>query len=564
MLRRNAKRKIIQEFFGGILLFVFAGAMIWRAFRGFDWSDEAYYSAIVFRIIQGDALFKTSWDIHQLSAVILVPIYWLYTTIFGTTGLILFSRFLYLLVITGEAIWLYIKFSNKYNIVTGVLVSILLLSYASVSGLSYNTMMVEAFMLSILLLPPIEKEKAKRIRYILSGVFSGIAVQAYPSTLLVLILFGIYIGINEKDKRWKMLLYYVSGGLIVLLSFFIFLMINSSFDALVHNAKYLLMDPEHGEIGFSLREHYIQLRDLIINYSIYAFVFANLLAIVTWFTKGKVRTAIVFLSVLAVFTGLFFQWNSIRAGYGKGSIQYQFFFSIALCFSTLWLLDRCKWNNTILLFLGGVVGSIGVNISTNNDATFYVYPYMISAIGTVIYAGQLIKNSRIKDRKRWSVQFAAYLPAATLIIYAFISSFVYVYRDGELKTLNTRMTSGPAAGIYTTETRAKQYEETIQAINNYMPKEENILYTKLLPFGYLCSNAKPATPRLWRTNLDYPLFEEYYRNNPDKLPDAIYIVNGNYGITNSGIVIGEYMQNYIDSTPHKTIEIDCATIIKFK
>ena len=126
------------------------------------------------------------------------------------------------------------------------------------------------------------------------------------------------------------------------------------------------------------------------------------------------------------------------------------------------------------------------------------------------------------------------------------------------------MTFGPAAGIYTTGERAEQYEETVNAINRYMPKEGNVLYAKLLPFGYLCSDAKAATPRLWRTNLDYLMFEEYYQNNPDRLPTAIYIVNANYGITNDGIVIGEYMLNYIDSSLYNTIELDCATILMLR
>ena len=63
--------------------------------------------------------------------------------------------------------------------------------------------------------------------------------------------------------------------------------------------------------------------------------------------------------------------------------------------------------------------------------------------------------------------------------------------------------------------------------------------------------------------MDYPLFKEYYENNPDKKPDAIYIANEQYGITNEGIVMGEYMKQYISSTPHNTIQLDCGTIICF-
>ena len=91
-----------------------------------------------------------------------------------------------------------------------------------------------------------------------------------------------------------------------------------------------------------------------------------------------------------------------------------------------------------------------------------------------------------------------------------------------------------------------------------------MLFSKLLPFGYLCADIKPATPRLWRTNLDYPLFDEYYRNNPHKKPNEIFIVNEKYGITNRGIRIGEYMQSYIDENMKQTVEIASGLIIYLK
>ena len=542
-------------------IFFFSCLLFRRAFYGFDWSDDSYYSAIVYRFLRGDSLFSDSWDIHQIYAVILVPLYWIYTKILGTTGIILFSRLIRALIISGESAGLYWKFRNKSGRIMSFLTSIMVLSFESSFGLSYNTMMIEASIMAVLLLPIGEKHKGF-LYFFASGFFSGIAVQAYPSIALVVPCFVVYIILNEGTNKWKNLTWYISGGIAVFLFFVFFLCYNSSLEALQKNIHYLFVDSEHNEGHFSLHTHYSGLQELIDKRVIVLLIISNLLAATSWIIKGISKKAVQSIVIAILFVVVFMQWINIQAEYSKGAIHYRLFFSISLVFPTLLLLNKCKWNNVILLYLGGMLGSIGVNIATNNGPTFYVYPYMFSAVATLLYAGGMIA-SVLKTQKDIKKRVAIWVPAVCLIVYMFGASLNYVYRDGLLDTLKVKMEIGPAAGIYTTELKAQQYEETVEAIDNYMPKEGNVLYTKLLPFGYLCSSAKPATPRLWRTNLDYSMYEEYYDNNPEKKPDAIYIANEQYGITNSGIVIGEYMKKYMDSTPHDTIELNCGTIIRF-
>ena len=537
--------------------------LLWRVFHGFDWSDDSYYSSIVYRFIQGDSLFQSSWDIHQISTVILFPLFWIYTKILGTTGIILFSRVVFVVIQTVEAIGLFYKFNKKNNCIWSILAALVLLCYESNYGLSYNAMMIESFVMAFLLLPTKEGTHS-HFRFLCCGVFSGIAIQSYPSTFLVVICFIVFILLNGKELRWNNIMWYISGGTLVIIYFVVFLSLNSSFEALKSNAHYLFTDPEHGKIIFSIRDHFQNLKDLIGHRGLQILLIADAIAIISWFTKRKISVVL----RIALFAILLFyilsQWMDVRVDYGKRQIQYQLFFSVSMVFPTLWLLSRLKWDNIILLFLGGTVASIGVNIATNNGETFYVYPYIISAIATVIYIGKTIQIKR----GRLMILMTSFCPLSlsivSLIAYLFCASINYVYRDSPLDSLNARMETGPAAGIYTTQERASKYEETIEAIANYIPQKGCVLYCKLLPFGYLCNEVKPATPRLWRTNLDYEMFEEYYQNNPDRKPDAIYIVDEDYGITNSGIVIGEYMKSYIDSTPHKTIELQCATIYLFE
>ena len=536
-------------------------SLIWRASRGFDWSDDSYASAIVYRIIQGDSLFSEIWDIHQFSAVILVPIYWIYIKIAGTTGIILFSRYLMTLILCAEAFGIYLRARNNYGHLWSALAAILLLSFGSNFGLTYNTIMVLSFILAFLLIPKAADNPKGYVRYMLSGFVSAIAVQAYPSTIIVLIVFFLYIAKTEKTNRKRALIWYCCGCMITLLLFIAFLSVNSSLGAFFQNVHYLLIDPEHVSNRFSIVNSVYSIAVMIgvPGILIFAAMVASTISRFSKDSKKKLFGNIALISLLAyiVFDGI---W--MARGF-RGSIKYHLYFSIALAFPVIWLVIGTNWDNLIFLWLGGAVASVAVDISTNNGAPFIVYPSLFSAIATLLYIGKTQQHVWRGKHQTKKPQYISSVVLSIMVVFVFVSGLYYVYRDGDLESLDTKMQSGPGAGIYTTSIRAEQYKQTIEAINEYMPERGNVLYTKLLPFGYLCSEARPATPRLWRTDLEYEMFDEYYSNNPQKTPSAIYIVNEAFGITNSDNTIGDFMKRYIDNKPHETIELPCATIIVF-
>lgn len=547
---------------GSFIIVCFSVLLLWRATRGFDWSDDTYASAIVCRILQGDALFKEIWDIHQFSAVILVPLFWIYGRIAGTTGLILFSRIFMVLVLSAESICVFLRFRKNSGCIWSTLAAILLLSFGYNFGLTYNTMMIEAFLLAFLLIPTSSNDKWKNTRYLFSGFISATAVQAYPTTIIVLVIFLIYIRKKERNYR-RAITMYISGCLFVALKFLIFLSINSSFDAAIHNLHYLFMDPEHSSKHFSIIDHVKSIIAMIRLPGILILI-AYLTALVSRFTKLANKKLLSNLAIYALVAFIMVDVLSTSRSFGKNEIKYHLYFSISLLLPVVWLLQGTKWDDLLFIWIASVFASVAVNMATNNGASFYVYPYLFAAMATLLYIGKTIKLSFATNNLRERIlRKGTIVLSYAMVLFVFLSGFLYTYRDDKLESLDTQLKSGPAAGLFTTQTHAEQYQLTIDTINEYVPINANVLYTKLLPFGYMCSETRPATPRLWRTNLDYELFEEYYQINPQKKPDAIYIVNESYGITNEGSVIGDYMQQYIDNTPHETIELTCGTIIRF-
>ena len=91
----KGKRRYIH-YLPYLFLLLLGGLCLFKSFYGFDWSDETYCSALTYRFLLGDSLFSDSWDIHQLSALITLPIMFLYTVIVGnTSGIILFMRIVF-------------------------------------------------------------------------------------------------------------------------------------------------------------------------------------------------------------------------------------------------------------------------------------------------------------------------------------------------------------------------------------------------------------------------------------------------------------------------------------
>lgn len=158
--------------------------------------------------------------------------------------------------------------------------------------------------------------------------------------------------------------------------------------------------------------------------------------------------------------------------------------------------------------------------------------------------------------------------------------FVNVYRDAPLTELTEKLDKGPASGLYTTPEHAAMYEtvydvlETYCQTDNLDPDKENngrLFITKLLPFGYMCSDLKCGSPTTWRTKFSSVRLEDYYTINPDRYPDIILVLNEEYGSydTCGDVVadpapneneIGGFLLDYVTREGYKITEVDCGTI----
>lgn len=561
-MRKCVKEYIIHDW-PIIIIAVLGLAFMARTLIGFDWSDETYYAAGAYRLVLGDAAFQSSWDIHQFSFIITVPLLAIYKFISGSMeGVILFLRIVYTLFKCAAVIFSYYQLKNHISPLGALLTSSMFyLTPFSVFTFSYNTISVLCFAFAFLML--VSKSEIKSHRFFLSGVFTAIGVQAYPFTVFALLCFFAYFFIIRKKQPEvrKGAVLYIAGGIAVGAVVLIYLHWNSSLENVIANIHYLFYDPEHTEIAFSFADHLSGLWQGLGNPFILCAGLLTVVSIIISFIKnsGRKQKMQACVEMVAASAVLIYAISRLRVAWSV-PIYHILFTAISALGPMLFFLYGRRWHVSTLLYALGICFSIAVDIGSNNGANGYAYPYILSAAATVFYAFAMHLAAHNKDGTRQNV---LRLSGVALIGMLMFCNINYVYRDAPIAQLNTQLRTGPAAGIFVTEEEADKYHIMIDAIDRFMPRAGRVLYIKLLPFGYLCSVALPASPRLWRTNLNYSGFAEYYKNNPDNTPNAVFIADEAYGITNDNILYGDFFIEYMATRDHDTITTDAGTIIMF-
>ena len=99
-----------------------------RALYGFCWSDESFYLTFAQRLWNGQKLILDEWHPVQFYSVLLYPILSLYRALFGTTGIYLFAREVYVAAALATALFLFFTLCRGCKPLTAFLCAGLYLS----------------------------------------------------------------------------------------------------------------------------------------------------------------------------------------------------------------------------------------------------------------------------------------------------------------------------------------------------------------------------------------------------------------------------------------------------
>jgi len=208
-------RKIVRIGQAGFVLLTFA-LLLYRITLHADVYDEIMNLNIAYRIVLGDIPFYHIQESYQVGAIFLVPFIWLFVKVTGsTTGIVLFSRVLYILVLVGCAAAAYRLFRRCMDKGNAFFLSYVIVFFEMLSMfyLWYDSLAVIFFWLGdIAILNALVEEKSIKKRYyylILAGLLHScmafVHVALIPTALFIAVMICILFWLYREKKVGKVL-----------------------------------------------------------------------------------------------------------------------------------------------------------------------------------------------------------------------------------------------------------------------------------------------------------------------------------------------------------------------
>lgn len=521
-MKQNLKR--ITPYLPYIIFGLCTVVLLMKAQYSFCWSDETFYFSTTNRFYQGDGVFLHEWFPTQLVSLLLLPLYSLYIAISGSAaGILLFFRICFVLFSLFTALITYRILNKDYSRFISLCAGLMVLFYAhlNIATLSYYTMSVNFYLISMLLLSLAlsnHTDKPRRI-FVLAGVSFAAAVICLPTMAVAYFICSaclILVSIKRKELR-AVFPYTLIGICILAVVILAYILSHVGIMDILDNLQYVLSDEEHTtSLIFPFKKFFISINE-VYHYAAYA---GYLLIVFTCLFGRKLKSDFrkwIFAADILLF--LAYLWFSIgHTGYISTAVV---MFAVPLYFMT----EKRNKRFFFLLFLSGMIFSFVFSYSSNGYLYIMTLGHSIAAIGALCFIADFM--TEVSDLR--PLVYASLAVIAITVLQTMTLRIVNIYRDAPLTELTERLTEGPAKGLYTTPEHADSYKQVLHTIQEYDRAEGNIFFTKLLPWGYLVSDMKCGAPTTWRTTFDSERLDLYYKANPDRIPDMIFVVNEDIG-----------------------------------
>lgn len=520
---------------------------LWKCFYGFGGNDEAFYLTIPHRILMGDSFFGDEWNLSQLSALLLMPFVWVFETITGSTeGMILAARFVYVVFHATVAVVIYTRL-RKYGYIS-VFACVLFFIYTpyDIMAMSYDSMGVDFIALTGAILGTADFKK--KLPLIVSGFTFAAAVLCCPHLIAAYALFAlcvvVHILIRKKEINFvlkselfspKTFLCFTIGAAVLAVIFAVVALSRASIGEMLSSFPYLMNDPEHISTSFAAKlTSYFKTSVTTIplfSIGVYAYVF---MAIIMLLDRKRTLHRSVYLSItvaIVVYSLVLTLPKLTSSNYN--AIMYPMIF-IGI---TSYVLCKNKPRELFAsLFLLGVIYSICIHFASNQY--FYVISMTMATtnLASYIFLAQLIREMSETDdnvtyalaMKRTAFAAVAFMIILQAGLQISVKANHCFWEAGAPSTLTSKITSGPAKGIYTNQTNCNTYESINNDITAYYGSKEpdKILFLCGKSWTYLTAEDYPyGTLSAWMSENEasFNRLLTYYEVNPEQKPKYVYI-----------------------------------------
>lgn len=525
-----------------LLLAAFVTA-ICKIYIGMD-HDESYIVVMGIRLLNGDRMFDTMWDLHMTSAW---PA-WIGTEVFyritgSLDGLVVFLRILSVILQFAVAYIVYRILKKYYAQESAFLAAILTASFLprATQNLEYGLLeMLFVVLTSVLIYDVIRQANdggtVSWWKIVISAILFSVAVLAYPTIILA---FPVYLVaacllLNRKNAKWQVPLVFAGVCAICAGIFLVYILSYLSVPELLANIQGILSDGTHAEEG-RMYSYGTQIISLLKRSVLFIAVsVAGYLCTKKWFPQ---KENILFY-LLAVPTAVLVVSNvtGIRPS-GPIGLQVRYLLA-AVSGLVLYFSGKKKdWVLFWLFMLPGFAVYLGVMFGSNMGIEENASFLYLDLIAVVLLFSEYIIDKKTDSSTGISCEGAKYevkwnQRVQQICLMTFVAGilftrgyFVRITGTGPANITEHRvqMTDGALAGVYVYPEEAENYHEKEREIQSYSDSEDVILYLG----GEALCNTFTEGQFTSATCISTPVFNEewvaYYENEKHPQPTVVFV-----------------------------------------
>ena len=524
MIKRNER---IEKMVAVGVLIIAALFMLNRAKYGYIYNDEPFILTLSHRLIKGDVFLYDEWQPTQLTGFLNYPWMILFTATHNNTdGMILFFRYIYVVLNFVSLLFVYLRLSNysKKPLITGAAcLYLLLFSSMDILTVSYNFYSLTGLLLFVTLCIT----GKSNIEYLFAGIFFSVATLASPYLAIVFVLYYLFFSLNhfvlKKDisKNLIDITKMVLFGVILLVAVFICFLYGTggNISKMLNTVSYIFTDVEYpSQSIFQLIYGYLY--TWVNKFRTFGFMFAVFVMLslidkkhkTLWLEAHIIAFVILTPRMIHIFL---YQFNYLIMQIGL------------LGFHAL-IIDGQRNNSYSLIAIAGVIFSF-ILYATSDLKQYAIANGMVLAG----FASFFLIDDYLQKYENNTILIKT---LCILLVFAQIGTEVYermtkYYLDNNINDNLYLIEESVAKGLYVDQEQYDTYMSVYNDININIPHAAKLLVLSQKPWIYLANDSDYCTYSAWMTSskeFRINRLKEYYTLHQDKYPNYIYVLDEDF------------------------------------
>ena len=524
MIKRNER---IEKMVAVGVLVIAALFMLNRAKYGYIYNDEPFILTLSHRLIKGDVFLYDEWQPTQLTGFLNYPWMILFTATHNNTdGMILFFRYIYVVLNFTSLLFVYLRLSNyskKPLITCAACLYLLLFSSMDILTVSYNFYSLTGLLLFVTLCITGQSN----IEYLFAGIFFSVATLASPYLAIVFVLYYLFFSLNhfvlKKDisKNLIDITKMVLFGVILSVAVFICFLYGTggNISKMLNTVSYIFTDVEYpSQSIFQLIYGYLY--TWVNKFRTFGFIFAVFLMLslidkkhkTLWLEAHIIAFVILTPRMIHIFL---YQFNYLIMQIGLLGIH-------AL------IIDEQRNNSYSLIAIAGVIFSF--ILYATSDLKQYAIANGMILVG---FASFFLIDDYLQKHENNIILIKT---LCILLVFAQIGTEVYermtkYYLDNNINDNLYLIEESVAKGLYVDQEQYDTYMSVYNDINVNIPHATKLLVLSQKPWIYLANDSDYCTYSAWMTSskeFRINRLKEYYPLHQDKYPNYIYVLDEDF------------------------------------